>query len=71
MGFGIAPSRRGRGYGTEAADAVVAVALEDGGVAAVVAGNDHDNRTSQRVLEKVGFRRSAKADGCSIVDRPA
>ncbi len=55
MGYGIAPSQQGRGYATEAARAIVAVARRDGTVTAVVAGTSPDNRASQRVLEKVGF----------------
>jgi len=56
MGYGMAPSHQGRGYATEAAQAVVELARADGDVTAVVAGTDHDNRASQRVLEKIGFR---------------
>jgi ribosomal-protein-alanine N-acetyltransferase len=72
IGYGIGPSRQGRGYATEAAQAVVAYAFEDGGVMAVVAGTDSDNVASQRVLEKVGFRRTFDAyETRYIVHRPA
>lgn len=56
FGYGIAPAQQGRGYATEAAAAAVAYAAAAGTVTAVVAGADHDNVASQRVLEKVGFR---------------
>ncbi|MFU8873027.1 GNAT family N-acetyltransferase [Micromonospora sp. SL4-19] len=57
FGYGIAPSRRCRGYTTEAARALVAFALTAPGVDEVYATVDPANRPSVRVLEKAGLRR--------------
>jgi GNAT superfamily N-acetyltransferase len=62
VGYGIVPSRQGRGYATEAVQAMVAMAWADPRVTAVVAGTDPGNLASQRVLGKAGFRQIA-ADG--------
>jgi [ribosomal protein S5]-alanine N-acetyltransferase len=59
VGYGIVPSRQGRGYATEALRAMLAMAWADPRVTAVVAGTDPGNAASQRVLEKAGFRRIA------------
>ena len=59
MGYSIVPSRRRRGYATEAAGALVGWALDHPGVAAVEAETDADNRASQLVLERIGFRRAS------------
>jgi ribosomal-protein-alanine N-acetyltransferase len=55
LGYGIVESRRGRGYATEAAQAMVSMALELPGVTEVVAGADPANVASVRVLERAGF----------------
>jgi len=55
LGYGIVESRRGRGYATEAARALVEVALALRGVTEVVADVDPANRASVRVLEKAGL----------------
>jgi RimJ/RimL family protein N-acetyltransferase len=62
VGYGIVPSRQGRGYATEAVQAMLAMAWADPRVTAVVAGTDPGNLASQRVLGKAGFRQIA-ADG--------
>ncbi len=56
LGYGIVPSRRGRGYATEAVAAMLAVAWADPAVQAVVASTASGNLASQRVLEKAGLR---------------
>lgn len=61
IGYGIVPSRQGRGYATEALLAMIAMAWGDARVRAVVAGTDPGNAASQRVLEKAGFRRVSTA----------
>jgi GNAT superfamily N-acetyltransferase len=59
IGYGIVPSRQGRGYATEALRAMIAMAWADPRVRAVVAGTDPGNIASQRVLGKAGFRQIA------------
>ena len=55
LGYGIVESRRGRGYATEAARAMVQMALGLPGVTEVIAGVDPSNAASVRVLEKAGL----------------
>ena len=55
FGYGIVESRRGRGYATEAARALVEVALGLPHVTEVTAGVDPTNAASVRVLEKAGL----------------
>ena len=57
LGYGINPAYHNRGYATEAAQALVAWALEQPTVRRVTAECLEDNWASVRVLEKVGFRR--------------
>ncbi|WP_406311765.1 GNAT family N-acetyltransferase [Streptosporangium sp. NBC_01639] len=57
FGYGIVESRRGRGYATEAARAIVAFALTGPGVHTVHAEVELSNPASVRVLEKAGLRR--------------
>src|ERR1700733_12390631 len=59
IGYGIVPSRQGRGYATEALLAMIAMAWADARVRTVVAGTDPGNVASQRGLGKAGFRRIA------------
>ncbi|WP_433282626.1 GNAT family N-acetyltransferase [Micromonospora sp. CA-244673] len=62
FGYGIAPSRRCRGYTTEAVRALVAFARTVPGVAEVFATVDPANVPSVRVLEKAGLRRAGTVD---------
>lgn len=55
IGYGIAPSRWGRGHAGRAIAAIVAWAKADPAVHAITAETNHDNRPSQRVLERNGF----------------
>ncbi|WP_433465129.1 GNAT family N-acetyltransferase [Spirillospora sp. CA-128828] len=57
FGYGVVASRRGRGYATEAALAIVAFALAAPGVDEVVATVELSNPASARVLENAGLRR--------------
>jgi [ribosomal protein S5]-alanine N-acetyltransferase len=59
IGYGIVPSRQGRGYATEALRTMVAMAWADSRVRTVVAGTDPGNVASQRVLGNAGFRQVA------------
>ncbi len=63
LGYGIVPSRQGRGYATEAVAAMLAVAWADPVVEAVVASTAGGNLASQRVLAKAGFRLVGGASG--------
>jgi RimJ/RimL family protein N-acetyltransferase len=60
FGYVIARPEWGRGYATEAAGAVVALALDTPAVARVWAFADCENTASLRVLEKAGLTR----EGC-------
>lgn len=63
VGYSVIPDRRGRGYASEAADALVSWALARPDVHAVVAGCDPENAPSIATLERVGFRRTGTANG--------
>ncbi|MGI5205980.1 GNAT family N-acetyltransferase [Spirillospora sp. CA-108201] len=63
FGYGVVPSRRGRGYATEAARAIVAFALTAPGVDRAVATVEPSNPASVRVLENAGLRRVGTAEG--------
>ena len=56
IGYGILEEHRGRGYATEAVSAAVGWALSQEGVSRVEAETGQENRASQRILEKCGFR---------------
>jgi Acetyltransferases, including N-acetylases of ribosomal proteins len=56
IGYGIKKEFEGQGYMTEAVTAMARWASEQIGVKYVEAETDPDNRASQRVLEKAGFR---------------
>ena len=55
IGYSVIPSRRRRGYATEAVGALVAWAFAQPGIDAVLATTDRDNAISQRVLQHAGF----------------
>lgn len=57
IGYSLAPEWRGRGFATRAARLVVAWAFREVGLARLVAGTAPENVGSQRVLERVGFRK--------------
>jgi ribosomal-protein-alanine N-acetyltransferase len=63
LGYSVVPSRRRRGYATEAASALLAWARAQPGVELIVAGCDPDNGPSVRILDRVGFRRSGEVNG--------
>ena len=58
VGYGLLEEYRGQGYAPEALEAAVSWALKQEGVTRVEAETEPDNRASQRVLEKCGFRPS-------------
>jgi RimJ/RimL family protein N-acetyltransferase len=55
IGYGLAPSARGRGYAAEALTALLMVAAEHG-VRRVIADTTPDNMASQQTLLRSGFR---------------
>ena len=55
IGYGISEEYCGKGYATEAVNAVVDWAMRQSGIARIEAETDPDNTASQRVLEKCGF----------------
>jgi [ribosomal protein S5]-alanine N-acetyltransferase len=62
IGYGVVPSRQGRGYASEATAALTSFALSLDGVHTVHAGVEPANPASARVLEKAGFSRYAATD---------
>lgn len=61
LGCRIAASRQGRGYGTEASNAILRVAFA-AGFARITAQTDVANAAARRVLERLGFRASGTTD---------
>jgi RimJ/RimL family protein N-acetyltransferase len=57
MGWGMDPAHWGRGYTTEAAEAVMRWGFAERGLARVMARCDAENVASWRVMEKLGMRR--------------
>jgi RimJ/RimL family protein N-acetyltransferase len=56
VGYALAPAHRGRGYATEALEALIAHAFGVLGVGRIVAGTGRDNAPSIALLERVGMR---------------
>ena len=56
IGYGLSRAYWGRGYGTEAARALLAFGFRGLGAERISADVDSDNGASQRVLEKIGLR---------------
>lgn len=57
IGYGIAPTRRGRGFSTKAVGKLVELARSDARIKIVIAETAVENLGSQRTLEKNGFTR--------------
>ena len=55
LGYSVLPQYRGRGYATEAVAALLLWAFPHNEVARVIAETALENRSSVRVLEKLGF----------------
>ena len=55
IGYGVQPAYEGRGYTTEAVQAMTRWAFSQKDVVFVEAETDPDNKASQRILEKCGF----------------
>jgi [ribosomal protein S5]-alanine N-acetyltransferase len=56
IAYGVTPDHQGRGYATEAAQALVAFAFSSGRVRVVQAHTLPESNASKRVLTKCGFR---------------
>jgi aminoglycoside 6'-N-acetyltransferase len=63
IGYTIAPEHQGRGYATEAAGALVDLALDGLGADVVRAYADADNAPSIRVMQKLGLRFIERFEG--------
>jgi RimJ/RimL family protein N-acetyltransferase len=62
VGYDLSESARGQGYATEALRSLTGWALDQAGVAVVVARTEEDNVASQRVMERAGFVRVPSAE---------
>jgi RimJ/RimL family protein N-acetyltransferase len=56
VGYALGPDHRGRGYATEALQALIAHAFGVLGIGRLVAGTDRDNAPSIALLRRVGMR---------------
>ncbi|MGH9888963.1 MAG: GNAT family N-acetyltransferase, partial [bacterium] len=63
IGYSIVPSRRARGYATEAPRTLIAWARRQPRVRRIVAGCAPDNPASIRTLERSGFVRDGEREG--------
>lgn len=61
LAYGIVPSYEGQGYGTEAAEALLAYAIDSGQVKVVRAHTLPQLNASARILTKCGFQRAGEA----------
>ena len=57
IGYGIEPEFEGRGYTTEAAEAMIGWAFAQPGVEEIEAEAEETNAASLRILEKLGFQK--------------
>ncbi len=55
VGYGLSPENQGRGYVTEALQAIIDWAFQQPGVKAIVAETDRSNVASHHVLQRLGF----------------
>jgi ribosomal-protein-alanine N-acetyltransferase len=60
IGYSVLPAFQGRGYATEAVQALVAWGFAQPGVQRIVANCRFDNAASIRVLEKAGLRQTGR-----------
>jgi RimJ/RimL family protein N-acetyltransferase len=63
LGYWLTPDAWGRGYATEAGQAVVSIARHALGLKRLHSGHFTDNPASGRVLEKLGFRATGQIRG--------
>jgi len=67
IGYAIEPSEHGKGYGTEALQLIVDYLFLATEIHRVQANTDPENKVSQRVLEKVGFKKEGVSRKSSFV----
>ena len=67
IGYTLAPDRRGHGYATEAAAALIEALFTHTQVHRVVATLDPQNTASERLLERLGFQREGVARQAAFV----
>jgi ribosomal-protein-serine acetyltransferase len=69
VGYWLRTDRTGRGYATEAGAALIGWAFEELGAARLELRAGVENRASQRVAERLGFRREGRLRrGCPHPD---
>ena len=64
LGYGLVPSERGKGYSTEAAQLMVDYLFLSKDIVRIFATTHPKNVISQKVLEKVGFKREGTMRKC-------
>jgi len=67
IGYAIEPSEHGKGYGTEALLLIVDYLFLAKEIHRVHASTDPENKSSQRILEKVGFKKEGVSRKSSFV----
>ena len=67
IGYGLVPNERGKGYCTEAATIMVDYLFLSKDVGRIQAQTDERNVASQRVLEKVGFKKEGVLRGSIFI----
>jgi len=67
VGYAIKPSEHGKGYGTEALQLIIDYLFLAKDVHRVQANTDPENKASQRILEKVGFKKEGVSRRSSFV----
>jgi RimJ/RimL family protein N-acetyltransferase len=64
LGYGLVPSERGKGYSTEAAQLMVDYLFLSKDIVRIFATTHPKNVISQKILEKVGFKREGTMRKC-------
>jgi len=67
IGYAIEPSEHGKGYGTEALQLMTDYLFLAKEIHRIQANTDPENKASQRILEKVGFKREGVSRRSSFV----
>lgn len=57
IGYALIPNERSKGYGTEAVRTIVDYLFLSKSIARIQAQTDEENKASQRILEKSGFKK--------------